>query len=634
MDTLKAPRLRARDLPLFAKLLVPFLLLILVIAAGGLYLVVHDLSSNAQGTLNGELLRRSLDARSRIHDRELYLLESVSFASNLEGMSEAVRRGDGRVVADLLGSVPALKTDLELVAVVAKGRTLAGFVRQEPSGDTRAFAEGRWAAEAFVVRALGGFEKTVGFPELKGEPMLAIAAPVCSGTQTCQPVGVALVGMRLDSLAAEAAAKVRRSDVAHPEVAVYGSDGRLLAASEPDRASPLWRPARGNDLVRRTRTSGGNEFGVLYAPLEVGGKRVGTVAVSLPTAPAFAAARDAAFRLGLLFFLAIAGVVAIGALVSRWLLRQVRRLVETSRELGRGNLAARAPVIARDELGELAEVLNDMAGQLQMSHGTLERRVEERTAEVHRLLQERNELFAGISHELRTPIAIILSEARMLLDPAFTTHRQPAGDAAGTIIASGEQLLSRVNDILELARAESGRLEVDLRDVRIPDVFGDLRPTAEALASANDLGLDIKSPSGLPSIRADRARLKDVLVNLIENAAKYTPTRGTVTLAARRQNGSVTMTVTDTGVGIPVEAGQRVFEPFYQVPGIQPPRGESSSGLGLALAKRLVEAQGGSITYTSSPGKGSQFAVELPVTGAGGTSQTERRKAITARTRR
>jgi signal transduction histidine kinase len=260
--------------------------------------------------------------------------------------------------------------------------------------------------------------------------------------------------------------------------------------------------------------------------------------------------------------------------------------------------------------------------------------VDERTAEVQRLLRERNELFAGISHELRTPIAVILSEARMLVDPAYAGGRQSTGDAASTIIASGEQLLGRVNEILELARAESGRLEVHLSEVRLPALFGDLRPTAEALAAANDLDLDIDTPTGLPPIRADRSRLTDVLVNLIENAVKYTPAGGKVSLAAGRRNGSIRMTVTDTGLGIPPEAGDRIFEPFYQVPGTQPPRGGSSSGLGLALAKRLVEAQGGTISYESPRGKGTRFVVELPTAKPGSGPQTDRKKASTASTRR
>lgn len=634
MDEMRRRRSRLRDMPLFAKLLVPFLLLILVIAAGGLYLVVHDLSSNAQGALNGELLRRSLDARSRIHDRELYLLESVSFAANLEGMAEAVRAGDRTGVADLLRSVPALKGDLEVVAVMGSaGSPLAGFVRAGPRAPIRRAGPIRWSAERFVTRALTTQEKMAGFPELDGRSMLAIAAPVCSGGESCQSVGVAVVGMQLDTLASEAAGRTRRTD-ADPSVTIYGDDGDLLAASEPRMAAARWRHIEGDELTRRTLELDRTEIAVMYAPLEVQGRAVGTLGVSLPTAPAFAAARGAAFRLGFLLLIAIAGVVGIGALVSRWLLAHVRQLVRTSRELGQGNLDARTPVIGRDELGELAEVLNGMADQLQASHRTLERRVDERTAEVRRLLRERNELFAGISHELRTPIAVILSEARMLIDPAYAGRIQTTGDAASTIIASGEQLLARVNQILELARAESGRLEIEVGEVRLEALFGDLRPTAEALAAANELELDIRRPSGLPPVRADRSRLKDVLVNLIENAAKYTPAGGSVTLAASRRNGSVRMTVTDTGVGIPAEAGDRVFEPFYQVPGTQAPRGGSSSGLGLALAKKLVEAQGGKIGYASRPGEGTEFVVDLPAAKAQRGRQTERRKASTARTRR
>jgi signal transduction histidine kinase len=638
MDQMSDPRPRLprpRDLPLFVKLLVPFLLLILVIAAGGLFLVVRDLTSRAQAALDEDLLRRSLQASSRFHDRELYLLESVNFAANLRRMSTAVEDSDSAEAKRLLRSVLALKPDIEIVSIIgSNGRAVAEL------GTASDALDPRWA-EGFVEQALDpeGDTRAVDLVRAGDQTLLAIAAPVCSRTRGCAPVGAAIVGMDLQTLAAEASGPSSESTERPSAVAVYDAEGRLLAATRNDRASPRLLASGRGDLVRRTETFDGERFQTLYSPLEIRGQRVGSLAVSLPADPAFSAAQGTAGRLTLLFFLAIGGVVAIGLLLSRWLLGQVRPLVDTSRELERGNLSARVPVVARDELGELAGTLNGMAEQLQASHATLERRVDERTEEVRRLLRERTEFFTGISHELRTPIAVILIEAKMLFDPQYAGDRGTTADAAGTIIGSAEQLLARVNDILDVARAESGRLEVDIDDVALQPLFRELDPALTSLASAAELSLTVDTASSLPSVRADRLRLKDVMLNLVENAVKYTPAGGTVSVGASARNGRVEISVADSGVGIPRKVGKRIFDPFYRVPGTKPVRGGTASGLGLALAKRVIEAQGGTISYTSRPEKGTTFTIALPRGKPGGKGdrkprQPERKYVSTAKTRR
>ena len=640
MDPMRAglmPRRRLRDLPLFVKLLVPFLVLILVIGAGGVYLVVHDLSSGAQSALNEELLRRSLDARSRIHDRELYLLESVNFAANLRGIAEAVDAGDRRTTRQLLHSVVALKTDLELLGAVGRtGETIVGFGRRDPGARVEP-SSGRSWRHGFVRRALRmrAGEKTVGFVRSGGVRLLAIAAPICTNSGACRPVGAAIVGMELKTLAQEAAG--RRSGDRKPAIALYGDDGELLARSNTDLEVAQNPPTFDPDTTRRSENLGSHRVETLYSPLEIRGRQVGTLAVGLDAGLAFAAVRGSATRLTLLFFLAIAGVVAIGLLLSRYLLAQVHPLVETSRELGRGNLTARAPIVGRDELGELAGVLNGMADDLQASHATLERRVEERTEQVQRLLEERTEFFTGISHELRTPIAVILSEAQMLIDPEFEADRGPVGEAAQMISASAEQLLTRVNDILDVARGESGRLEIKMATVALHPLLTDLAPATDARASANGLAFRVDAPATLPDVRTDRARLRDVISNLLDNAIKYTPSGGSVTLAASVLEDKVAISVSDTGVGIPADVGDRIFEPFFQVAGIRSQHGEPSSGLGLALARRSIDAFGGSLSYTSVVGAGTTFTLEIPITKPSSVSleaQTDRRYVRTAKTRR
>lgn len=611
MSTSRRPLLsRLRDLPLFAKVLAPFLVLLLVVGAAGTFLIVRDLSARARSSLNEELLRRSLDARSRIHDRELYLLESANFAANLRGIAPAVKARDSGAATALLRSVLALKTDLGLLAVTdASGKSLVQFVRQAPRAKPRAASATVWLRYGFVRAALASAagERSAGFLELGGSRLLAIAAPICSADQTCSPVGVALVGISVSELASEAAGAPSHAGEQRTTIAVYDGDGRLLAASG---VAPRTRaPSPGTGPLRRSEKVGGRDAATLYARLEIQGRQAGTLAVSLPAGLVLSSARSAAVRLALVLFFAMAGVVGIGALLSRYILGQVRPLVETSRALGRGDLAARSRVVAHDELGELAGVLNQMADQLQASHETLERRVQERTEEVERLLRERTDLFTGISHELRTPIAVILAQAKLLLSSANGSRKN--AEATGVILGSAEQLLDRVNDILDVARAESGRLEVRLADVSVPTLLAELHPTIEGLASANGLRVALDVPPRLPDVRADPSRLREVVFNLVDNAVKYTPSGGTITLSAAAREGSVEISVSDTGVGIPAEVGDRVFEPFYRVPEVQPLRGQASSGLGLALAKRLVDAQGGSIGFTSTPGRGTTFTVRL-----------------------
>lgn len=600
---------RFRDLPLFAKILVPFTALILVIGATGAYFIVRDLSSRTQDQLNRELLSHSLDARSRIHDRELYLLESVNFASNLQGMAEAVKRKDSQGAAKLLHSVVALKSDLNLVAVtLGDGRGLVELTRASDAGIQQGSGTA-WGDMAVVGTALPGKgeQKSPGFLTLGSTHLLVIASPVCSGQGECAAVGAALVGIDVQTLVSEAAGKGSGGTV--PDVTIFDGQGDVVASSGiPVEKVPA---SASGELTRVNERNSGLARSVLYSPLALQGSRLGTVALSLPAGPASQLARRAGFRLAALLLFAMAGVVAVGALLSRYVLRQLRPVLDTSHALGSGDLAARAPVLARDEHGELATVLNQMADQLQASYSTLESRVHERTEEVRRLLQERTEFFAAISHELRTPIAVILAQVKMMRTASSRNKARWSDESAATITHSAEQLLGRVNDIIDLAKADSGTIQVLLGDVSLPKVLREMKQTIEGLASANGLAISVDVPARLPRVRADSSRLKQVILNLVDNSVKYTPSGGRVTVEGAAHNGRVEISVADTGVGIPPECGERVFEPFYRVPGVSPSRGEVSSGLGLAMAKRLVEAQGGTIAYSSEPGDGTTFTVKL-----------------------
>ena len=599
-----------RSLPLFWKLLIPFLALIVIVGAFGAFLIVRDLSSQARASLNQDLLQSSLSARATIKDRELYLLESANFAANLQGMAESAKANDSAAVAGLLESVLALKTDLSLLVVTnSEGAGLIEFVRDVPEGRVQRGAATRWADLSFIAEALKDPEakKSAGFSRLGDRALMVIGAPVCSDPSGCSAVGVAIVGIRADLLATEARGKA--GSPVEPMVTIYDAEGRPLAGPGGRTSVRL----EGADLVRRTEEIGSEEFFTLYAPLEVQGRQYGMVAVSLSPDPAFSAVRGAGTRLALFLLIAMAGIVGIGALLSRFILAQVRPLLATNRALGKGELSARAPVVSDDELGELALGVNQMAEQLQASYETLEMRVAERTEEVQRLLKERTEFFASLSHELRTPLAIILGQAKIMKDPSYAKRNGWARDSGRTIEDSAQQLLSLVNDILDLARAEAGSIDVNLEELDLYKVVKEMRPTIDGLARGNGLVVNFGVPRNLPTVRGDWMRVREVILNLVDNAVKYTPEGGKLEISAKALEGAVEFSVTDTGVGIPEETGDLIFEPFYRVKGTRAQRGEASTGLGLALAKRLVEAQGGRLGYISGPGAGTTFAFTLPL---------------------
>jgi len=626
------PALRARDLPLFWKLLLPFLALIVIFGSVGAFLIVRDLSERAQDALDQDLARRSFEARSLAHDRELYLVESANFATNIQGMPSAVLARDRHLTETLLGSVLALKGDVNLlVATDAQGEGLVELRRADPTAKPEGGAGGQWAGNPFIAEALRDTtgERRAGFVRDGDATLLAIAAPICPATAGCAAgvAGVAVVGVSVDRVVADADGASRLGG-RKGSTALYDADGLLLAGSGPvtPNAPKLRDDGR---LVRLRSHVEGTDVAALYVPFAVQGRRVGTLSVGVSTEAAFDSVRGTGERLGVIVLVVMLGVIAVGYLLSRSILAQLRPLVATNRALGHGDLTARAPVVSNDELGELASGVNQMAEQLEALYGSLELRVAQRTDEIQRLLQDRTEFFAAVSHDLRTPLAVIRSQAMMMRSGKFGDH-SPI-EVAETIIASSNQLLTLINELLELSKAEAGRLDLDLEPVRLKDVVKDLRRTIDGLGQAGDLKVTISIPKDLPPVLADARRLREILLNLVDNAVKYTPPGGKVAVAAALADGMVAVFVHDNGLGIPADASDKVFEPFYRVKGNQPQRGQASTGLGLALTKRFVEAQGGEISFESTAGAGSTFVFTLrPVVPEEATPQRSRGRHQTA----
>lgn len=607
--------LRFGRLPLSWKLLLPSLGLIVVFGITGGFFVVRDLATRSQAAIDLELSQKSFEARALVRDSEASLIESANFASNLEGISAAMRRRDSAGASRVLQSVMALKPDLELLSAVDLERdAIVEFSRVTP-GDPPALHEGRsWAEQSIVSSALvdplGG--KFADFISLDGD-FLAIAAPVCTAADPCRAVGAVVVGIRIQRLSEEVLQRLGSG----ASLAFFDVSGRTIA--QVGSFTPSWTTdVESGGSVRLTESTASGGVGTHYAPVEIRERKIGTIAVSIPVEQTLASVRRTGMGLGLILISAMAGIASFGFLLSRLILRQVRSLSETNRALGRGDLSARATVEWEDEIGELAARLNEMAEQLQASYETLELRVAQRTEEVERLLRERSEFFASVSHELRTPLAVILRHAEMLLDTDYGKNGRWRVETGAALKDSGGQLSRLIDDILDLAKAEAAQLDMEIERIDLHDVFTEVRRTIEPLARSAGLSASVHIPRSLPKVLADPRRLRQILLNLVDNAVKYTPEGGQIEVSARQLEDFVEIGVADTGVGMPVESDDRIFEPFFRVKGVTPQRGQSSSGLGLAVVRRLVEAHAGSVSYTSRPGEGTTFTFTIPVAKKGG----------------
>lgn len=234
--------------------------------------------------------------------------------------------------------------------------------------------------------------------------------------------------------------------------------------------------------------------------------------------------------------------------------------------------------------------------------------LDEKSVQLRSASESKSRFLANVSHELRAPVTAVIGLSRLLADSASDPLTEEQAQQVGLIRSSATDLLGLVNELLDLAKAESGRLEPNWAEVDLRAVFGQLRGTLRAL-SKTDVELVVEDPPPPGTLRSDEVLLAQVLRNLLHNGLKFTE-RGEVRLRAEVRDERWWLSVADTGAGIAPELHDRIFEEFYQVPGS--PR-IGGTGLGLPYARRVVRLLGGTLELTSEPGRGSTFTVTLPI---------------------
>jgi len=356
------------------------------------------------------------------------------------------------------------------------------------------------------------------------------------------------------------------------------------------------------------------------------------------------AARNRQIVVALLTILGVTGTLLV--FMGRVVLQPIARVVDAARRIGGGDFAARVAVQSRDEIGQLGQVINEMANHLKTARDSLEarnvelaetlkeltqsrtqlkeyaeqleRKVQERTRELARSVGEleiaskhKSQFLANMSHELRTPLNAVLGYTKLILNDIYGEVPEKIRGVMERVEQSGRHLLGLINDVLDLSKIEAGQLTLSFTDYSIKEIIQTVFTAMESLAAEKKLELKVTVTPDLPLGRGDERRISQVLLNLVGNAIKFTDV-GEVKVHATASDGSFVVSVSDTGPGIAPADQQKIFDEFQQADSSST-RKKGGSGLGLSIAKRIIELHGGRLWVESSPGKGSTFWFTLPV---------------------
>jgi two-component system sensor histidine kinase BarA len=318
---------------------------------------------------------------------------------------------------------------------------------------------------------------------------------------------------------------------------------------------------------------------------------------------------------------ATGAMIAFYTIIQRVILRPIRQLRGLVNNVAEGNYDIRSSIKTGDEYERLSEAFNHMLDNLMESQHKLERANQQLDAKISQLSEKNIELFkanklkseflANMSHEFRTPLNAILGFAELLREKP-DAEAEKSRRWAENIISSGRSLLNMINDLLDLAKAEAGKMEVRIEKTSIPQLLEGLTAFFSPLSEQKMLKVRLEVDENIPLVQTDSPKVQQILYNLLSNAIKFTPERGRILIKAVLTDTTVRISITDSGPGISPEHQDKIFEKFRQLDGSITRKGEGT-GLGLAICRQLADLLAATITLHSVIGEGSTFMLDLPI---------------------
>ncbi|HEY1013329.1 MAG TPA: sensor histidine kinase, partial [Herpetosiphonaceae bacterium] len=426
--------------------------------------------------------------------------------------------------------------------------------------------------------------------------------------------------------------------------ALVAPDGRMVGASDLSQiGQPIWAAALAGGRLEAGASgwSLGEDQSARAAVIAHAGLRTTSginldplralgwqVVLSDTQANALAQVTRSTRIASLVGLLVVALAVLAATVMARALTRPIAALTVTATEMAGGQLDRQANPVGPVELVTLAEAFNsltartrDLIGDLQTQLNLVNQReahlahANEELAAAKAAAEEANQMksrfMANMSHELRTPLNSIINFTRIIMAGMSGPVTEEQVDFLNRVRFSGEHLLGLINDILDISKIEAGRMELLGEEMDLLPVFKSVMATAAGLTKEKPIELHLDVPESLPPIWVDKSRFRQVLLNLISNAAKFTK-QGEISVRAQIVDNELCVSVRDTGIGIAPADQQKIFEEFRQIQG-DLTREYQGTGLGLPISRRLVEMHGGEMWVESAPGAGSTFFFTLPI---------------------
>jgi signal transduction histidine kinase len=397
-----------------------------------------------------------------------------------------------------------------------------------------------------------------------------------------------------------------------PAITLRGVDLSSLEQVAYAKEHPVYGGQDGKTF--RTMGSDGSDVLTSYRTVEETGW---IVFVEQPASEAFAPLSALIWRTSGILAGGILLAVFAGYLTARRMTAPIRSLSAGASRIADGDLDQEIEIKTGDEFEDLAAQFNSMTARLRESYATLERRVEERTDELRQVNEQlavasrhKSEFVASMSHELRTPLNAVLGYAELLREECTDLGQEQFLPDLGKIHSAGQHLLTLISGILDLSKIEAGRMTLYLEEFEIGKLVEEVEAIVTPLVEKNGNALVIECAPDIGTMRADVVKVRQVLFNLLSNAAKFTE-GGTVALRVTRDAENVRFGIRDTGIGMTEEQMGRLFEAFSQA-NVETSRKYGGTGLGLALSRDFCRMMGGDITVESELGVGSTFTIVLP----------------------
>jgi signal transduction histidine kinase len=617
------------------KVILPYLLLTLVVAVIGVYVVTRLVSNTLSERLTNQLLEAGRVVSDNFVRQEVTHVETARIVAYTNGLAQALQAEDHDQALSLVMPLTGGLDIENLILVSPRGTELIHLV-QDQDGEIREVEQVTGAAQSPIVSPY------LTRRDEEEPPRRALGVNLVNGNYyyfTAIPVpfedrfaGVVVIGTAIENILPFL------KSTALADIILYGGDGHAigttLGAGSSDAATlqeisiqarEFQSIIRSDDVVTGENFElDGRWYRLARGPLQVGTDRIGVFAVVLPLNFVIQSTVDNRTTYVVLFTMVMIGVIAIGYSVTRLIINPLYALVRTSQAIAAGDLDKRTGIKTTDEIGTLATTFDEMTARLQERTGELER-----TNALLTQMDKTKTNFIQISaHELRTPLTLIVGYSQMLGDKV--KHDPEAAELARGILDGSDRMTDVVNSMLDVSRIDSNALNLRKTGLQVDQLVSKVYKGFSKAMEERKIDFDMRGLADLPIVPADPEQLQKVFHHLIMNAIKYTPDGGTVTVRGRSLNGTappcVEIAVRDTGIGVAPEAREMIFRKFYQSGEVLLHSSGKTKfkgggpGLGLAIARGIVEAHGGRI-WVESPGcdeaalPGSTFFLTLPLEG-------------------